>query len=344
MQLDLEQLRTVTTGAVSVTEEKDGFHFHRFTAAQEAYYAPTPFQPKCLSTAGVRLEFVTDSASLYLRVNTASASTRQFFMVDIYCDGAPYDAFGNTNTAGEKLDAAGNPVVRDEYLLGVFEHSCRLPEGSKRVCIYLPCLVLSVVQELRLDDGATLVPVRHRKTMLQFGDSITHGYDARHPALTYTARLTDALGVEAFNKAIGGEKFCPGLAKLRDDVDPDYITVAYGTNDWSKYDRETFVSLCTDFYAALSAQYPAARIFAITPIWRKDRDKDSMVGTFDELSVLIGDAVHALPNVTLIEGYPFVPQEEKWFGDRRLHPNDAGFEHYFRHLFAALLPYLGEEN
>ena len=40
-----------------------------------------------------------------------------------------------------------------------------------------------------------------------------------------------------------------------------------------------------------------------------------------------------MKNVTVVRGFDFVPKEEKYFADLRLHPNDTGFEHYFKNLY-----------
>ena len=53
---------------------------------------------------------------------------------------------------------------------------------------------------------------------------------------------------EEYNKAIGGDVFFPSLAATREDFEPDYITVAYGTNDWSKCPREALEENCKNFY------------------------------------------------------------------------------------------------
>ena len=36
--MTLETIQGITTGAVRVAEEKDGFHFYRFTEAEEDFY------------------------------------------------------------------------------------------------------------------------------------------------------------------------------------------------------------------------------------------------------------------------------------------------------------------
>ena len=67
--------------------------------------------------------------------------------------------------------------------------------------------------------------------MLVYGDSITHGYDALAPSKAYSVSVPFTLSANAINKAIGGEIFFPTLARIKSNINPDYITVAYGTND-----------------------------------------------------------------------------------------------------------------
>ena len=73
-----------------------------------------------------------------------------------------------------------------------------------------------VLQEVSLADGSTLTPVRRAKKLLCFGDSITHGYDAVYPSRSYTSRLSQMLGADAHNRAIGGDTFFPELLELDD--------------------------------------------------------------------------------------------------------------------------------
>jgi lysophospholipase L1-like esterase len=149
--------------------------------------------------------------------------------------------------------------------------------------------------------------------------------------------LSETLGAEEVNKAIGGEIFFPDLAKLKDDFVPDYITVAYGTNDWNRIDEETFKNNCSEFYTTLSKNYPDSQIFAITPIWRKDLNDERMFGEFRKVEEDIKDIVKELNNVTLISGFSFVPEDEDFYADLRLHPNDTGFEHYFKNLYNKIM-------
>ena len=318
MKLTLEQIEAITKGVVYVEEENGAVHFHRFNKKQEELYQARSADcyKKSYATSGVRLEFSTNSPTLSMEVEVASGSSRKYFSHDIYVNGALVSSFGST------------AVTK-----GIFAHTCALGEGTKTVCVYFPWSAISALRYIELENGSTLAPVTKQYKMLMYGDSITQGYDAALTSQSYANRLTDLLNAESINRGIGGERFFPTLAELSGELNPDIITVAYGTNDWSKTESyEKFEQKCTAFYGALSRLYPKAKIFAITPLWRKDSDLVKCVGTFDCAAKIIRHAVASLPNVTVIDGYDFVPHDPAFFYDLRLHPNDEGFAHYAEHL------------
>ena len=273
MKLTLNQIREITKGAVRIEEENGEIRFYRFTKEQEELYKVTneDFYIKTFATAGVKLCFKTDTKSLYLKVNTQKASSRRYFSFDIYADGRYVDWLDNFSDIELPVN-----YTTVELPLGSFSKTVQFEDGIKTVCIYFPWSVAAAIEEISVDDGCLIEPISIPKRILVYGDSITHGYDALHPYNRYASRFAEALGAEEVNKAIGGEMFFPELAKLKDDFVPDYITVAYGTNDWNKIDEETFKNNCRDFYTTLSKNYPDSQIFAITPIWRKDLNEERM--------------------------------------------------------------------
>ncbi|MBO7148404.1 MAG: SGNH/GDSL hydrolase family protein, partial [Clostridia bacterium] len=208
-----------------------------------------------------------------------------------------------------------------------------LPDGDKEIAVYFPWSFAGSLLSLTLDDGATLAPVKNEKILLMYGDSITHGYDALHPINSYSTRFADKLGYTQYNKAIGGEIYVLGLAGMRQDFTPDLITVAYGSNDWSHCDAETFDSNCSQFFKSLVRNYPNTPICVIAPIWRKDENEKKSFGEFTSVVDHIKDIVKKYPQITLINGYDLVPHDEKFFADLRLHPNDKGFEHYAEKIY-----------
>ena len=326
MKVTFEQIKKITKGAVLVEEIDGAVQFHRFNREQEELYRQTnaDFYKKSFATSGVRLEFITDSPTLSMEVRVSASSSRRFFSHDITVNGTLISAFGSQASA-----------------TGTYAHTCALGDGTKTVCIYFPWSVCSLLTKLELADGSTLTPVAKSRRMLIYGDSITQGYDATLTSQAYATRLTDLLDAEAINRGIGGERFFPALAELSGELDPDIVTVAYGTNDWSgNVSAESLEQKCADFYGSLARQYPKAKIFALAPIWRKDEDRMPDAGPFSTLPDLIRRATEAYANVTVIDCYDFVPHDSLYFSDRYLHPNDEGFTHYVEHLYAEIQKYI----
>lgn len=330
MKLSIEQIRKITKGAVRVQEEKDGVHFYRLTKEQEDVYKNIhpDFYQKTLSTAGVRMEFQTNSKTLFIKAITSESVSRLYFSFDIFVNGelnGYMDNFSNVELP-EKYPNAKLP-------LGTFEKTFLLGEGEKRVCIHFPWSVVSVIEEISLEDGAFVEPVKSEKKMLVYGDSITHGYDALRPSHRYASRIADAIGAEEINKAVGGEQFFPELAEKKDDFVPDYIMVAYGTNDWDSTTEEIVREHCEGFYSALVKNYPNTPIFALTPVWRKNYSDYRVFGEFSKVDKLMRESLKAYKNITVISGFDFIPKDINYYADRVVHPNDAGFEHYFNNLY-----------
>ena len=334
MKLNLEQIRDITCGAASVTEEQNGIHFFRFTQDQMDLYQKEHEEHyiKTLSSAGIRLRFRTNSEKLFLHADmTDQGGSRKYFAIEFFKNGKRIDTIENFSDADLRGDYTAIPVS-----MGNFAKNVKLGKGEKEVCIFLPWSAKTVIKELSLDENAVVEPVKPTKKLLCFGDSITQGYDALCPSGRYISKLADYLDAEEFNRAIGGEYFYPALANTKEKFVPDYITVAYGTNDWSRLPYETFVADCKAFYENLSKNYPNTPIFALTPIWRNDLDRTTDFPSFAQVEQYIKEVAERLPNVTVISGFDLVPHNRKFFADLYLHPNDAGFEKYYRNLKKAL--------
>lgn len=324
MILSLEQLQAAAQGTAYLSEEAGETRFHRFTPEQEALYLERDkaFWKKAFDTAGVKLCFRTDSPFINLTVRALQTKPRTYFALDVAVDGA---FIGSIDNFSDK-DLPVNYTTPD-FELGTFAKRFDLGAGEKTVTLYFPWSVDLRIAELALADGASFQPVRPAKKLLVFGDSITQGYDALHPRNRYAAVLAEALGAEERNKAIGGEVFFPTLAETTDAWEPDYITVAYGTNDWSKTQRETLLQNARAFYSALQQNYPKAKLVALLPIWRKDRDESRDYGSFDQMRRDLMEITGSL-GIPAIDCYDFVPKDSSYFADLRLHPNDRGFAAY----------------
>lgn len=324
MQLTIEQLQSVAQGAVRLSKTDDGaIRFHRFTAEQEELYRRTDegFYLKTFCTAGVRLEFCTDSGWLELDADIFKATpSRTYFSFDVFSDGRPAGCL--SNFAG--LDPSGEYVF-GAYELGRFRKRFDLGDGEKKVTVFFPWSVGVTLNGVGLADGASVIPARPGRKLLTFGDSITQGYDALHPSCRYAGKLAEFLGAEEFCKAIGGEVFFPPLAETRESFTPDRILVAYGTNDWKHTERPACRRNSRLFLEALCGNYPSARIFVLTPLIRMDRGETYAYGSFDLVERDICESASGLGQIVVVHCRDLVPEDTKYFADGRLHPNDRGF-------------------
>ena len=326
MILNLEQIKRITRGIVRAYEADGWIHLCRFTEEQEQYYTYSEdFWKKSHATSGVRLAFFTNSQALSFDYETTFGCSRTYGWFELYENGAMVEHFG----FGANEPSNGHAALS-------------LSAGEKLVEVYFPWSRCTMIKSLTLDDGATLRPAYRPKSMIAFGDSITQGYDTEYSSQSYVCRLSRMLGADVIDKGIGGDVFCPALLKNPDPVTPDLITVAYGTNDWSRRTPEEYRKACRLFYTRLASLYPDARIFAITPIWRADANRtDTPFGapawkTHDLIAACVAD----LANVTVIRAWNLVPHMKEFFSDAFLHPNDAGFAAYAEGLYCQMQQYL----
>ena len=316
MKLTLQDIRRITFGVVSVEENRGTFSFHRFTREQTEAYTRRNIDHagKTFATAGVRFSFYTNAERMRFDYRLTLASSRMFGWFDVYEDGVMTSHFGGEG----KLFTSGHADIQ-------------LGKGEKRVEVYFPWSKVATLSDVELD-GELISPCKRSRSMINFGDSITHGYDSIYPSLSYSSILSRELDADSINKGIGGEIFFPELATLSDPITPDIVTVAYGTNDWNVCQKEHFQASCLEFYTNICHTYPTSKVFAITPIWRADGEKETKYGEpHDTLFEMISRLLSGLP-VTLINGYSLTPHTPEFYSDAYLHPNDLGFSIYAREL------------
>lgn len=321
MKLTNETLKTLAVGAVGFKVEDGYLSFLRFTEKQQAYYLDTNpgFYKKTFCTAGIRLSFETDSDVLSFDYRFIKMSTRHYCFFDLYVDGVMVEHFGEVPCENK------NGTV-----------SFKLPEGSHLVTLYFPNLFAMQIANFTLSDGAVFTPVKRSRKLLMLGDSITQGYDAHYASQSYANLVSDMLGMEVVNQAIGGEVFNPGIIDGDLGFTPDTVIVAYGSNDYNKREREAMAENANEFYRRVRETFPEAEIFGILPLWRADSDRVTKVGTFEEAREIVRAAAEAQENVTVINSDTFIPHLAEFFSDKYLHPNDLGFRFYADGLLAAI--------
>ena len=335
MIFSLEDFKRFSLGAVKVENKRDAFQFFRFNDAEMAHYAPTTHLKKSYATAGVSVACITDAGAVRISGSVRPGSSRTYYSFDILCDGVLVGQVKNYDISMLVPDYTAIPLD-----LGEFSGRVELPEGRKRLQIVFPWSVAVDLYELSLDGESFVEPVNTERNMIIYGDSITQGYDAQTPSRSYASRLARELNANALNKGIGGEKFSPDLASIKNDNSPEIITVAYGTNDWSSYTISKLKRLAEEFYSTLSGNYPSAKIFAISPIWRGELSLPEKNESFKKVAEIISDIADKHENITFIDGIDFVPHDSSYYADLRLHPDDGGFDFYADNLIKKIKSYL----
>ncbi len=326
MILALNDIKKITFGAVNVIEENGFFVFNRFTEKQkECYkkYRTISLYGKTNATAGVRLSIKSNTSYLKFNYCLSYGSSRDFAYFDIYINKELSYHFGK-----DKLDD------------NICSFECKMPIGENYIEVYFPWSTHAKICNFEIEDGASLIPVSRKKTMIAYGDSITQGYDSIYPSRAYICQLAKFFDTDLYNKAIGGDTFFPELLEAKDVFVPDIVTVSYGTNDWLICSHEEFVFNTKTFFELLYENYKSSKIYVITPIWKK-AEEDGTVPTvnfnFAEHRAFIKHTALSYDNVTVIDGDDLVPHDSKYFADEKvLHPNAEGFKYYAENLIKAI--------
>ena len=324
MILNFEQIKAMTVGAEKVTYDGEYYKFFRFSDKEDAA-APDMLMKY---TAGVWIECKTDATALKLKVRVSDpVSVRTYFSFDIFKNST---LVGTLQNLPEESRVGNYTII--PCALGEFEGEISLPDGDGEVKILLPHSLIGEIQKIELIGATYAEPILRDKLYIAIGDSITQGYDALHPSSTYTYKIADMLSARCINKAIAGAIFNPRLLAAAEEHNPDYVSVAYGTNDWSMLQRDVFIKNATEFFDILIEKYPNAQISVISPVWRGDSCVITAMGEFPIASAILQDICEKHPRLKFIEGLDLIPHAPEMYGDLILHPSDEGFAHYFEGL------------
>lgn len=191
MILTEEQLSKAMHGWVE-KETIDGYtRFFRFTKKQRNHYATTQFNTKENASAGQTMEFITDATAIRFEYTQEIASSQYFYFFDLFINGKMVSHVGKeTYVSPEK---------------GIYEEP--LSEGEKHVRIVLPNLSQTSLRNVELKNATIFQTVEKKRNYIAYGDSITQGYTAHFPSLSYFNLITEVLDAEGYNLGIGGEFF-----------------------------------------------------------------------------------------------------------------------------------------
>jgi lysophospholipase L1-like esterase len=315
MKLNAKELSQITFGALRVTDEDSLITFDRFTELQKKFYQETKkgFYKRALHTAGIVIDFKTDSEKLSFSYKASFRVTRSWYYFDVYENDMMILHHGED--LGDRTEGEGKIDIT-------------LSRGMKRVRIYLPYSQRIQLTDFELDDGAAVISIQRPLKALILGDSVTQGFDAKYPSLHYVSLMTERYSMSYINQAIGSETFNAGILGSEKVTEPDVITLAMGSNDWATKAFDEIERDADKYFSTLTNIYEDVPIIYISPIWLKHEGNGTTLPTAIEMLESVASSYGA----HVIHGLDLVPHDEGMFSDG-VHPTDLGFSEYSKRLF-----------
>lgn len=319
-RIPLEMVREFCTCLDRAEIVRGGLVFHRFPAAFHSLYDSESSRVRMQCPSGVRIRFVSDTLKVGLTLRYGEAA-RSLYRGTLVVDG---DLF---------------PWGPDHFEAAWEGEIYHVEERKDRVFdLWLPHLCAVDVMSLTVDTGAGCRPApplaRH---WLALGDSITQGMTASLPTRTHTSILSLANGLACRNLGVGGTCFDERLAQLLPALPADFITVAYGTNDFAhSAPLETVRAGAAATLDGIARLFPGTPVFLVTPVtWVDAPDGNDLGLTFDVYRQIIREVGSHRPHVHLVHGEDMVPDDSTCFVDK-VHPNNRGFAIYAENLAEVL--------
>lgn len=343
--LELQEMKRIVYGGLVWEKEPGSFTFTRMTEKQHGYFTreeDARFKARMQCTAGICLDFYTDSDRLDFAYEICGMADRDMVQLDICQNGVRTGGIiqkPGKNTSG----AIRHQIDRDGH-------------RWNRITVWLPYMSSIVVKDINLAPGASLrtleegdpggeFPGRRRKKLLCFGDSITQGYDALHPSQSYAVRIARFFDWELWNAGLSGYIFDAGLLDAGLPFRPDIITVAFGTNDWNWAEtKEEAVRNAGAYFDKIRELYPGCPVFYLSPLWRGDAGVPVRAGAFRPFCRALQKAAQER-GIEIIDGYLAAPHSEDALADRILHPNDEGMACCCEYVAGRFMEYgLGKDS
>ncbi|MEU5958377.1 GDSL-type esterase/lipase family protein [Streptomyces sp. NPDC047525] len=259
--------------------------------------------------AGVRLEFTARGVSAVEVEYTASEPSQ----TDSYRDVPAVF----TLLAGE--DCVDTPAAP-----GGHRALIHLPCPDGEFTLHLPEALRPVLHGVRPVDG-TLRPADRRPRWLVYGDSIAEGWSASRPHLAWPALAGRALGVETVNLGYAGAaRGEVASAEQLASLDADLITVAFGTNCWSRTPHSAGLlhETVRAFLGLVRRGHPDVPLLVVSPVVRPDAER-----TPNALGATLRDLRTAVERAALDAGTDLLPGGELLDAGHLVdgvHPGDEG--------------------
>lgn len=288
--------------------------------------------------AGVRLEFTAHGVRTMQVDYTASVASE----ADSYRDVPPvFTLVAHSGCGSEGSDGESGAAQALDIPAAPGSHSApiQLPYPDGEFTLHLPESLRPSLTGLRVVGGGTIAPAPARRRWLVYGDSIAEGWSVSRPHLAWPALAGRALGVETVNLGYAGAArgelaSAEQLASLHADL----ITVAFGTNCWSRTPHSAGLLYETTraFLDLVRRGHPDAPLLVVSPVVRPDAET-----TPNALGATLRDLRAAVERAALDAGTDLLPGGELLDAGHLVdgvHPGDEGHALLAKATAAALAP------
>ncbi len=311
MKLSNKTLASLVHGAYQTKEENGYLTAYHYDDKQMNYLAFNQFfWDRAQYSSSVTVEFETDALEIGFDYKILLLGSKD--TVDVYADNVHVDT----------------AFIKDIPEKGKL--SFTLPEGKKKVTVYLPCDLKMGIKNFRIEGKWRNIKKKSPTKILWMGDSITQGYGTFVTSETYVNVAVRKLGCEVLNQGIGGYYYDAKIITPMEGYTPDKIVISMGTNQHRAPNRE---EMTVDYFKALDEVYKGIPTLVITPIWRCNdgTDMDMLLS----MTEIIKNTCAKYPNIKVVDGFSLVPCTKPYFPDG-LHPNALGGELYGNNLVKAM--------
>jgi lysophospholipase L1-like esterase len=180
------------------------------------------------------------------------------------------------------------------------------------------------VRVVSIDGDVEPAPPQPR--WLAYGDSITEGWITSTPAAAWPSLVGRKNSLDAINMGYAGAARGEIVsAEHIAELDADVITVAHGTNCWSRtpHSAAMVAEGLRAFLDVVRQGHPETPIVVVSPIVRPDAEStpNRLGATLVDLRAAIEEVATERVDVSLVPGLPLVAPEQLPDG---IHPADEG--------------------